>query len=138
MKRLSRAMEKRFARLEAEDRAVAYLGELDPLVALAIALRVEFSLAAKCAAEQMEMRRQRDFRKVVIISVADFRDLYNAFSAMPPNVQVDPADERHVLDLFAAFSSDWAWWVAHKVTKWAKFNAHEALRRPLKEAALGR
>ena len=120
----SREMDERFARLDAEDRAVVYLGKLPPHVALATALNVEWSLATKCAAEQSQMTRRRSSREVVPITLNDFQRLIKALAATPSGIQSDAAAERHVTDLLADFSSDWAWWVAHKVSKWAEFDAH--------------
>src|SRR4029077_13966691 len=55
------------ASLRAEDAAVAYLHKLDPAVAFATACSVERTLGIKWEAEQEEMRRRRDPRKVMEI-----------------------------------------------------------------------
>jgi hypothetical protein len=126
--RKSCEMDERFARFNAEDRAVAHLAKLPPPVAHAIALDVEWSLATKCAAEQSEMWRRRDPRNVVPITLEDFRRLVVALTTIPPGLQFDAATERHVIDLLADFSSDWAWWIAHKVTQWAE--VYVRMKRP--------
>ena len=52
----------RLARLDAEDRAVAYLETLPPMIALATALVAEASLAERWSAEYQEMGRMGDLR----------------------------------------------------------------------------
>lgn len=126
--RKSREVDERVALLDAEDRAVVYLGKLPPQVALATALNVEWSLATKCAAIQSEMWRRRDQSKVVAITLADFQWLIKALVATEPGVHSDTAAEQHVIDLLTDFSSDWAWWIARKVAKWAEFDAR--MKRP--------
>ena len=124
----SREIDQVLARLEAEDRAVVYLSKFLPPIARTIALYVEWSLATKCAAEQSEMWRRRDPREVVPITLDDFRRLDVALAAIPPGLQFDAAAEQHVSDLLADFSSDWAWWIAHKVANWAENYAR--MKRP--------
>ena len=53
------------AAMRAEDDAVAYLHKFDPAVAFATACSVERTLAIEWEAEQEEMRRRRDPRKVM-------------------------------------------------------------------------
>ena len=62
------------ASLRAEDAAVAYLHEFDPAVAFATACSVERTLAIEWEAQQEEMRRRCDPRKVMEISSARVRD----------------------------------------------------------------
>jgi hypothetical protein len=57
-----------YASMRAEDDAVEYLHKLDPAVAFATACSVERTLAIEWEAEQEEMRRRRDPRKVMEIS----------------------------------------------------------------------
>lgn len=116
-------MDEVFARLEAEDRAVVYLGKFPPQVALATALSVELSLATSWEEEQREMIRQRDPREVVQIFASDMEELNAALAEIPPGVQSDAAAEQHVFDLLADFPPDRAWRVAHKVAKWAAYYA---------------
>jgi hypothetical protein len=118
--RKSRQMEEVFARLEAEDRAVVYLGKFPPQVALATALSVELSLATSWEEEQNERIRQRDPREVVQILPSDMQQLNAALEKIPPHIRSDAAAEQHVIDLLADFPPDWAWWIAHKAAKWAE------------------
>src|ERR1035437_3553711 len=106
-----------FARLEAEDRAVVYLGKLPPQVALATALSVELSLATSWEEEQNERFLQP--REVVGIMPSDMQQLNAALDKIPPNIRSEAAAEQHVFDLLADFPPDRAWRVAHKVAKWA-------------------
>ena len=107
-----------FARLEAEDRAVVYLGKLPPQVALATALSVELSLATSWEEEQNERILQP--REVVQIMPSDMQQLNAALDKISPNIRSDAAAEQHVIDLLVDFPPDWAWWIAHKVAKWAE------------------
>jgi hypothetical protein len=119
----SRQMDEVFARLEAEDRAVVYLGKFPPQVALATALSVELSLATSWEEEQNERIRQRDPRDAVQIMPSDMQQLNAALDKIPPNIRSDAVAEQHVIDLLADFPPDRAWWIAHKVAKWAEFDA---------------
>lgn len=115
-----RQMDEVFARLAAEDRAVVHLGKFPPQVALATALSVELSLATSWEEEQNERIRQRDPRDVVQIMPSDMQQLNAALDKIPPNIRSDAAAEQHVIDLLVDFPPDWAWWIAHKVAKWAE------------------
>jgi hypothetical protein len=114
-------MDEVFARLEAEDRAVVYLGKFPPQVALATALSVELSLATSWEEEQNKRFLQP--REVVPIMPSDMQQLNAALDKIPPNIHSDAVAEQHVINLLADFSPDWAWWIAHKVAKWAAFDA---------------
>ena len=116
--RQSRKMDELFARLEAEDRAVEYLGELPPKVALATALSVELLLAIRWEEEQCEMIRRGDPGEVVRITPDDMRMLHTALAAIPPGV-TDGAAQQRVIGLLAGLPPDRAWWIAHIVAKWA-------------------
>ena len=64
--RQSQAREKLLlAAMRAEDEAVAHLHSFDPAVAFATACSVEQALAIRWEAEQEEMRRRGDPRKVM-------------------------------------------------------------------------
>jgi hypothetical protein len=65
------------ASLRAEDEAVAYLHKFDPAAAFATACSVERTLAIKWEAEQEEMRRRRDPRKVMEISDTRLSELFS-------------------------------------------------------------
>ncbi len=120
--RKSRKMDEVFARLEAEDRAVVYLHQFPPEVALASIRRVELSLATSWEEEQREMIRQGDPRVVFRITPEDMQKLHNALAEIPLGVRSDAA-ELHLFELLADFPPDQAWLVAHKVAKWAEFYA---------------
>jgi hypothetical protein len=116
--RKSRQMDEVFARLEAEDRAVVYLGKFPPQVALATALSVEWSLATSWEEEQNERILQP--REVVGIMPSDMQQLNAALDKIPPNIRSEAAAEQHVFDLLMDFPPDRAWWIAHKIAKWAE------------------
>jgi hypothetical protein len=106
------------ARAEAEDRAVSFLcdDKWSPQVAAAIAIRVEFFLAATWEAEQ-EQRRWDDPREVVAIERHEMQEVRNAFARTRPGMS-DVVAERHVVDLLTKFPPDRAWWIARKVREY--------------------
>jgi hypothetical protein len=106
------------ASLRAEDAAVAYLHKFDPAVAFATACSVERTLGIKWEAEQEEMRRRRDPRKVMEISSARVRELNVALARLPQGVRPDPAAERHLLQIFKGLPPDRAWWKARTVVRY--------------------
>jgi hypothetical protein len=114
-------MDELFARLEAEDRAVEYLGELPPNVALTTALSVERALAIRWQGEQCEMIRRRDPREVIPILPRDMQKLHAALAAIPSGVRSDGATEQRVIARLAGLPPDRAWWIAHIVAEWAAF-----------------
>jgi hypothetical protein len=106
------------AAMRAEDAAVAYLHKLDPAVALATACSVEQTLAIKWEAEQEEMRRRRDPRKVMCISSTRVRELDVAFARLPQGVYPDAAAEHQLLQILKDLPPDRAWWVSHLVLRY--------------------
>ena len=104
--------------MRAEDDAVEYLHKFDPVVAFATACSVEQALAIKWEAEQEEMRRRRDPRKVMCISAGRVRELDVALASLPHGVHPDPAAERHLLQIVKDLPPDRAWWVAHLVVRY--------------------
>jgi hypothetical protein len=106
------------ASLRAEDAAIAYLHDFDPAVAFATACSVERTLGIKWEAEQEEMRRRRDPRKVMEISSTRVRELDVALARLPQGVRPDPAAERHLLQIFKGLPPDRAWWVARTVVRY--------------------
>jgi hypothetical protein len=106
------------ASMRAEDDAVAYLYNFDPAVAFATACGVERTLAIKWEAEQEEMRRRRDPRKVMEISSTRVRELDAALASLPQGVHPDPAAERHLLQILKDLPPDRAWWVSHLVVRY--------------------
>jgi hypothetical protein len=106
------------ASLRAEDEAVAYLHNFDPAVAFATARSVEQALAIDWEAEQEEMRRRRDPRKVMVISSTRVRELDVALASLPQGVHPDGAAKRHLLQILKNLPSDRAWWVSHKVVRY--------------------
>ena len=99
------------ASLRAEDAAVAYLHEFDPAVAFATACSVERTLGIEWEAEQEEMRRRRDPRKVMEISSTRVRELNVTLARLPQGVHPDIAAERHLLQILKDLPRDRAWWV---------------------------
>ena len=97
---------------------VAYLHKFDPAVAFATACSVERTLGIKWEAEQEEMRRRRDPRKVMEISSTRVRELNVALARLPQGVHPDPAAERHLLQIFEGLPPDRAWWVSHRVVRY--------------------
>ena len=106
------------ASLRAEDEAVAHLHSFDPAVAFATACSVEQALAIDWEAEQEEMRRRRDPRKVMEISSTRVRELNVALARLPQGVHPDAAAERHLLQILKDLPPDRAWWVSHKVVRY--------------------
>jgi hypothetical protein len=106
------------ARLAAEDRIFEYLAhkKWSPETSITIATRVEFFLAVLGEDEQEDMRRRRDPREVVQISLSNMREVRRAFGGTAPG-NSDAAAEQHVIDLLSKFPPDRAWWIAHKVRK---------------------
>jgi hypothetical protein len=105
------------AAMRAEDDAVAYLHTFDPAVAFATACSVEQSLAVKWEAEQEEMRRRRDPRKVMEISDTRLSELHFALARLPQGVHPDAAAERQLLQVLKDLPPDRAWWVSHLVMR---------------------
>jgi hypothetical protein len=106
------------AAMRAEDGAVAYLHKLDPTVALATACSVERTLAIKWEAEQEEMRRRRDPRKVMCISSTRVRELDIALARLPQGVDPDAAAAHRLLQILRDLPLDRAWWVSHLVVRY--------------------
>jgi hypothetical protein len=106
------------ASLRAEDAAVAYLHQFDPAVAFATACRVERTLAIEWEAEQEEMRRRRDPRKVMEISRTRVRELDATLASLPQGVHPDPAAEQQLLHILKDLPRDRAWWVSHLVVRY--------------------
>ena len=106
------------ASMRAEDEAVAHLHNFHPGVAFAAACSVERTLAVKWEAEQEEMRRRRDPRKVMEISSTRVRELNVALARLPQGVHPDIAAERHLLQIVKDLPPDRAWWVARTVVRY--------------------
>jgi hypothetical protein len=105
------------ASLRAEDEAVAYLHKFDPAVAFATACSVELTLAIKWEAEQEEMRRRCDPRKVMEISDTRVSELHFALASLPQDIHPDAVAERHLLHILKDLPPDRAWWVSHLVMR---------------------
>ena len=120
-RRRSKQEELLYAAMRAEDEAVACVHELDPAVALATACSVEQTLAIIWEAEQEEMRRRRDPRKVMCLTDRQRRELRCALASVPHGVHPDPAVERQVLCILKELPPDRARWVSHIVVRYAQF-----------------
>ena len=112
------------ASLRAEDDAVEYLHKLDPAVAFATACSVERTLGIKWEAEQEEMRRRRDPRKVMEISSTRVRELNVALARLPQGVHPDIGAEQQLLQILKDLPPDPAWWVSHKVVRYQDAQFH--------------
>ena len=99
----------RLARLEAEDRTVAYLEKFPPHVAFATALMAEAFLAEKWSVEHSKMMQRGDTRKVFQISADHFEMMREARKLVPPDVEVDPIAMERVLALLTGFPPDVTW-----------------------------
>ena len=106
------------AAMRAEDDAVAYLHKFDPAVALATACSVEQILAIKWKAEQEEMRRRRDPRKVMCLTDRQRGELDSALARVPLGVHPDADAERQLLQILKDLPPDRAWWVSHLVVRY--------------------
>jgi hypothetical protein len=104
--------------MRAEDAAVAYLHKFDPAVALATACSVEQTLAIKWEAEQEEMRRRGDPRKVMCLTDRQRGELGSAIAKVPKGVYPDTAAEHHLLQILKDLPPDRAWWVSHLVVRY--------------------
>jgi len=120
-RRRSKQEELLYAAMRAEDEAVACVHELDPAVALATACSVEQTLAIKWETEQEEMRRRRDPRKVMCISSTRVRELDVALARLPQGVHPDTAAGHQLLQILKDLPPDRAWWVSHRVVRYAQF-----------------
>jgi hypothetical protein len=112
--------------MRAEDDSVAHLHQFDPAVAFATACAVERTLAIKWEAEQEEMRRRRDPRKVMEIGSMRVRELDVALARLPQGVRPDPAAERYLLQIFNGLPPDRAWWVARTVVLYQAAQVHRS------------
>jgi hypothetical protein len=106
------------ASLRAEDAAVAYHHEFDPAVAFATACSVERTLGIKWEAEQEEIRRRRDPRKVMEISSTRVRDLNVTLARLPQGVHPDITAEQQLLQILKDLPRDRAWWIARTVVRY--------------------
>src|SRR5262249_19377402 len=106
------------AAMRAEDNAVAYLHKFDPAVALATACSVEQILAIKWEAEQEEMRRRRDPRKVMCLTDRQWGELDSALARVPPGVHPEAAVAHRLLQILNDLPPDRAWWVSHLVVRY--------------------
>jgi hypothetical protein len=118
------------AAMRAEDEAVAFLHRFDPAVAFATACSVEQTLGIKWEAEQEEMRRRKDPRKVMGISSTRVRELDVALASLPQGVQPDAAAERHLLQILKDLPPDRAWWVSHLAVRYQDFQFQMSQRPP--------
>jgi hypothetical protein len=106
------------ASMRAEDDSIAHLHQFDPAVAFATACAVERTLAIEWEAEQEEMRRRRDPRKVMEIGSTRVRELDVALASLPHGVHADPAAESHLLQILKDLPPDRAWWIARTVVRY--------------------
>ena len=106
------------ASLRAEDDSVAHLHQFDPAVAFATACAVERTLAIEWEAEQEEMRRRRDPRKVMEIGSTRVRELDVALARLPQGVHPDIAAEQQLLQILKDLPRDRACWVARIVVRY--------------------
>jgi len=106
------------ASMRAEDDSIAHLHQFDPAVAFATACVVERTLAVAWEAEQEEMRRRRDPRKVMEIGSTRVQELDVAIAGLPQGVHPDPAAERHLLQILKDLPPDRAWWIARTVVRY--------------------
>lgn len=98
-----------------EDRAAKYLRDLPPAVAFATALEAEAYLAIKWAAEQNEMLRNGDTRKVFWIDDDDFQKMRLARAMVPADGRVDPEALHCILRTVDDLPADQRWRVAYAV-----------------------
>ena len=89
-------------------------------------MRVERTLAIEWEAEQEEMRRRRDPRKVMEISSTRVRELNVTLARLPQGVHPDIAAEQQLLQILKDLPCDRAWWVARTVVR---YQAAQFIRR---------
>jgi hypothetical protein len=116
--RLTKEQVVAFARMAAEDRAVAFLTQerWSPQVSMAIAIRVEFFLAVRWEDEQEAMRDDDDPREVIEIVPREMQEARKWFARTPPGMS-DAVAEQHVLDMLTKVPLDRAWWTSRKVRR---------------------
>ena len=117
------------AAMRAEDEAVAYLHKFDPAVALATACSVEQTLAIKWEAEQEEMRRRGDPRKVMCLTDKHRGELDSTIARAPQRVYPDAAAEHQLLHILKDLPPDRAWWVSHLVVRYQDAQLQSSKRR---------
>ncbi len=102
-------------RLEAEDRAFAYLADnFTYETAVAVANRVEFWLAARWKHRQEELCASGYEGTVFGISIAQMALSHYRFRDTRPGNSKSHG-EQNVIDLLSEFPADQAWWIAHQV-----------------------
>ena len=79
---------------------------------------MERTLAIEWEAEQEEMRRRRDPRKVMEIGSTRVRELNVALARLPQGVHPDIAAEQQLLQILKDLPRDRAWWVARTVVRY--------------------
>jgi hypothetical protein len=104
--------------MRAEDEAVEHLHSFHPAVAFATACSVERTLGIEWEAEQDEMRRRRDPRKVMEISSTRVRELNVTLARLPQGVHPDIVAEQQLLQILKDLPRDRAWWVARTVVRY--------------------
>jgi hypothetical protein len=117
--RQSKAREKLLlGAMRAEDEAIAYLHMFDPAVALATACSVVQTLATKWEAEQQEMGRRGDPRRVMCLTDRQRSQLHSALVKVPPGITPHAPAEQRLLQILKDLPADRAWWVAHLVVRY--------------------
>jgi hypothetical protein len=117
MKRAQKNEENASVRIEAGDRAFAYLVDnFRPEVTIAVAIRVEFFLASRWKEIQEDLRRQGDQHEWVEILVGEMEDIKNVFDTTQPD-QSNAAAEQYVIGMFTKFAPDLAWWTARRLRR---------------------
>jgi hypothetical protein len=104
--------------MRAEDEAAEHLHSFHPAVAFATACSVEQALAIRWKAEQEEMRRRRDPRKVMCISATRLSELDFKLGRLPDGVHPDTAAAHRLLQILKDLPPDRAWWVSHLVVRY--------------------
>ena len=79
---------------------------------------MERTLAIEWEAEQEEMRRRCDPRKVMEISSTRVRELNVTLARLPQGVHPDIAAEQQLLQILKDLPRDRAWWVARTVVRY--------------------
>ena len=116
-----RKMDEVVRRADAEDRALRYLGKFSNQIAAEIAMRAMCTLAIRWKAQQDEMIRRQDPRKMICISDTEMQSVRRLLATVPQGTPSEVVAEQHIIGLLAEFQPDRAWWSSHHIARSAAF-----------------
>src|SRR5437016_14600880 len=114
-------MDEVIRRADAEDRALRYLNRFSHQVAAEIAMRAMCTLAFRWKAQQDEMIRRQDPRKMICISDTEMQSVRRLLATVPQGTPSEVVAEQHIIGLLAEFQPDRAWWSSHHLARSTTF-----------------